>query len=156
MSVTQGWRSLWRQGSNRLIVAAVGLFAVALVPTQAAGPCPQAPATTAPVPASGTSPQRALLNQYCVGCHNERMKASGTTPIALDGLDVANVSGDADSWEKVVLKLRAGLMPPAGRRRPDKSTADGFASWLEQALDRAAAAHVNPGRTEPFHRLNRA
>ena len=60
------------------------------------------------------------------------------------------------SWEKVVLKLRAGLMPPAGMPRPDRATHDGFAGWLEGELDRASAARPNPGRTEPFHRLNRA
>src|SRR5207244_5018649 len=66
------------------------------------------------------SPQRALLNQYCVGCHNQRQKAAGATPIALDTLDVGNVGADRESWEKVVLKLRGNLMPPAGRPRPDK------------------------------------
>ena len=156
MSAAQGGRSLWRQGGNRLILAAVVLFAMALVPTQAAGPRQQPPATPTPTAAPGASPQQALLNQYCVSCHSARMKASGASPLALDTLDLAHVGGDPDSWEKVVLKLRAGLMPPAGRRRPDKATSDGFASWLEQELDRAAAAHVNPGRTEPFHRLNRA
>ena len=156
VSVAQGGRSRWRQGNDRLIVAAVVLFAVALVPTQAAAPRQQLRETPTLTTAPGASPQRALLNQYCVSCHNERMKASGSSPLALDTLDVTRVGGDTDSWEKVVLKLRAGLMPPAGRRRPDKATSDGFASWLEQELDRAAAAHVNPGRTEPFHRLNRA
>ena len=102
------------------------------------------------------SPQRALLNQYCVTCHNQRMKASGNTPIALDTLDLAHVPADAESWERVVLKLRAGLMPPAGRPRPGKADTDNFAAWLETALDSDAAAHPNPGRTEPFHRLNRA
>jgi len=165
MSAAQGGRSLRREGGNRLILAAVVLFAIALVPTQAAGPRQQPPATPAPTAAPGASPQQALLNQspqqallnqYCVSCHNARMKASGASPLALDTLDLAHVGGDPESWEKVVLKLRAGLMPPAGRRRPDKATSDGFASWLEQELDRTAAADINPGRTEPFHRLNRA
>ena len=156
MSAAQSARSLWHQGGNRLILAAVGLFAMALVPTQAAGPRQEPPATSTPTTVPGAPTQRALLNQYCVSCHSERMKASGASPLALDTLDLAHVGGDPDSWEKVVLKLRAGLMPPAGRRRPDKATSEGFASWLEQELDRAAAAHVNPGRTEPFHRLNRA
>src|SRR5678810_106340 len=52
--------------------------------------------------------------------------------------------------------MRAGLMPPAGSPRPDKAAHDAFASWLESELDRNGAAHPNPGRTEPFHRLNRA
>ena len=156
MSAAQRGRSLWRQGGNRLILAAAGLFALALVPTQAAGPPQQPSPTPAATAAPGAAAERALLNQYCVSCHSERMKASGASPLALDTLDLAHVGSNPESWEKVVLKLRAGLMPPAGRRRPDKAASDGLASWLEQELDRAAAADVNPGRTEPFHRLNRA
>ena len=76
-------------------------------------------------------------------------------PVALDTLDLSRVAADAAAWEKVVLKLRAGLMPPAGSPRPDKAAHNGFASWLEGELDRAWAAAPNPGRTEPFHRLNR-
>src|SRR4029078_9097421 len=99
------------------------------------GPPPATPPRTV---APGASPQQALLNQYCVSCHNAKMKASGASPLALDTLDLAHVGGDAESGKKAVLKLRAGLMPPAGRRRPDKATSDGFASWLEQELDRTA------------------
>ena len=76
-------------------------------------------------------------------------------PVALDTLDLSRVAADAAAWEKVVLKLRAGLMPPAGSPRPDKATHDGFASWLEGELDRGWIANPDPGRTEPFHRLNR-
>ena len=76
-------------------------------------------------------------------------------PIALDTLDLSRVSANAVVWEKVVLKLRAGVMPPAGAPRPDKATHDGFASWLEGELDRSWSANPDPGRTEPLHRLNR-
>ena len=76
-------------------------------------------------------------------------------PVALDTLDLSRVAADAAAWEKVVLKLRAGLMPPSGSPRPDKAAHEAFASWLEGELDRAWAAAPNPGRTEPFHRLNR-
>ena len=69
---------------------------------------------------------------------------------------MADVGQDAAVWEKAVVKLRAGLMPPAGMPRPQQAVIDGFAASLEAALDRAAAANPNPGRTEPFHRLNRA
>lgn len=99
------------------------------------------------------APSREFLNTYCVTCHNPRAKAGGLT---LDTLDVANVAADAATWEKAVVKLRAGLMPPSGARRPPQAVIDAFASSLEAALDRAAANHPNPGRTEPFHRLNRA
>jgi hypothetical protein len=96
------------------------------------------------------------MDRYCLTCHTQRLKERGTVPIALDSLDLARVGADAATWEKVVVKMRAGLMPPAGSPRPDKAAHDAFASWLESELDRNGAARPNPGRTEPFHRLNRA
>ena len=69
---------------------------------------------------------------------------------------MTDVSADAHVWEKVIRKLRAGAMPPAGARRPDRATLEGLAAWLETAIDRAAEARPNPGRTETYHRLNRA
>jgi len=99
------------------------------------------------------SPQRALLDRYCVGCHNERLKTAGLT---LDALDVGRVGDGADAWEKVVRKVRMGMMPPAGRPRPDNAAMEALAAWLEKELDRAAVARPNPGRPETFHRLNRA
>jgi hypothetical protein len=76
--------------------------------------------------------------------------------LALDALDVSAVAAYPSNWEPVVRKLRAGLMPPAGRRRPDQATLDGFRVWLEAALNGAAADSPDPGRTATFHRLNRA
>jgi hypothetical protein len=99
---------------------------------------------------------RALINRYCVGCHSESQRLRGAVPIALDKLDLSDPSGDARVWETVVRKMRAGLMPPAGRPRPDAASHDAFLGWLEKELDRSAERHPNPGRTEPFHRLNRA
>ena len=112
-------------------------------------------APQAPAPAPVTS-NKALFDKYCLTCHTQRMKERGTVPIALDTLDLTRVGTDAATWEKVVIKMRAGLMPPAGAPRPDKTAHDGFATWIESELDRYAAANPNPGRTEPFHRLNRA
>ena len=115
-----------------------------------------APPTTALAIASAAEPvvpSKAFVTTYCATCHNERLKTGG---LALDTLDVANVGAHPVEWEKVVVKLRAGLMPPAGLPRPQQSVIDDFASSLEGALDRVAAANPNPGRTEPFHRLNRA
>jgi len=103
-------------------------------------------------PSTSTLEQRTLLNRYCVSCHNQRLKTGG---LALDTLDVAEVGRHPEVWEKVVRKLRAGVMPPAGRPRPDKTTYDALASWFETELDRAAAGNPNPGRTPAFHRLNR-
>ncbi len=102
--------------------------------------------TTAPTPA------RELLTTYCVTCHNQRVK---TGNLALDTVDADHVSNSADTWEKVVVKLRSRAMPPPAARRPDNATYDRVATWLENELDRAAEAHVNPGRTAEFHRLNR-
>jgi hypothetical protein len=96
--------------------------------------------------------QRALVDRYCVTCHNQRTKTAG---LALDSLDLAHVDKEAETWESVIRKLRGGVMPPAGRPRPDRATYNGFRVWLENELDRAAAAHPNPGRPAAFHRLNR-
>ena len=133
--------------------AALGLtvaFAgVGFLGVQAAEPQPMAaPRAAAAVAAS----QRALLDRYCVTCHNERLQTGG---LALDALDVSRVGDAPEIWERVVLKLRGGVMPPAGRPRPDRQTYDGFRAWLEAELDRAAATGVEPGRV-PTHRLNRA
>ena len=95
---------------------------------------------------------RALLDQYCVTCHNQKLKTAG---LLLDKADPTNVSLDPETWEKVVRKVRAGAMPPQGMPRPDQAARERFAVSLETSLDHAAAAKPNPGRT-PVHRLNRA
>ena len=111
-----------------------------------------------PLQSSGTSPpvpdQQAFVTQYCVTCHNQQTRSGDLT---LDAVDVTNVAADAETWEKVVRKLHGGLMPPPGAPlHPDRTTTDSFVTWLETQLDRAATANPNPGRTETFHRLNRA
>jgi hypothetical protein len=94
---------------------------------------------------------RALLDRYCIGCHNEKTRSGN---LAIDKLDFAHAGNNAEAWEKVVRKIRAGMMPPAGMPRPDRATLDDFATKLELALDSAAAAKPNPGTTG-LHRLNR-
>ena len=96
-------------------------------------------------------PEQAVLNRYCIGCHNEKTKIAG---LMLDKLDYTHPGKDAASWEKVVRKVRSGMMPPGGAPRPDRATLDSFASKLETELDRDAAATPNPGFTG-LHRLNR-
>ena len=119
----------------------------------AAGPRQQGGGeTTAPAPVRASWSQRALLDRYCVTCHNQRLQ---TGDLALDVVDVSRVGEAPDVWERVVLKLRGGMMPPAGRPRPAAAVLDGLRGWLEAELDRAAAATVEPGRV-PTHRLNRA
>lgn len=111
---------------------------------------------------------RALLDQYCVTCHSERVVSGAggqDTPLvsqlravglALDSLDLHAVADDATAWEAVVRKLRAGLMPPAGRPRPDQPELEALRLWLEEELDQSWDTAPDPGRTATFHRLNRA
>ena len=106
--------------------------------------------TSGAIPASGST--RAVLNRYCVTCHNEKLRTAG---LMLDKMDVGNVSAGAETWEKVVRKLRSRAMPPAGRLRPDKATYEAVASQLETDLDRIAAVSPNPGKLPAFHRLTR-
>ena len=103
--------------------------------------------------ADAAQASRTVIRRYCVACHNGRTLTAG---LALDDVDMTRVGEHAELWEMVVRKLRAGLMPPAGRPRPDEATYDRVATWLETELDAAAAASPNPGRTQTFHRLNRA
>jgi mono/diheme cytochrome c family protein len=91
------------------------------------------------------------VDRYCVTCHNPRMKAGG---LVLDGLPAANAAGEPQTWEKVIRKVRTGMMPPAGVPRPDRATLDGLAAAVETTIDRAAAAAPNPG-APALHRLNR-
>ena len=111
--------------------------------------------TLASAPASaqqaGADSPRAVLDTYCLGCHSERLQTAG---LVLEGLDVEDVGPNAAIWEKVVRKVQAGAMPPAGSRRPDPATYRGLIAALEDRLDRAAQADLNPGRP-PVHRLNR-
>jgi hypothetical protein len=117
---------------------------------------PEAASPQSPPPGPAVQPaaqHRAVLDQYCVTCHNERTKTAG---LRLDTMDLSRVPDSTETWEKVVRKLRSGMMPPAGLPRPDNGASDRLASWLENEIDRAAAAHPNPGTKAPFHRLNRA
>jgi hypothetical protein len=101
-----------------------------------------------------TSPQRAVLEKYCVTCHSQTAKDKGLVPVALDRLDLAHVGSDAEIWEKVVRKVSAGVMPPPGAPHPDRAASEGLTTWLTTELDRASLANPNPGRA-PLHRLNR-
>ena len=95
---------------------------------------------------------KAVINKYCVTCHNEKLKTAG---LLLDTLDVQHVGDHAELWEKVARKFRTGEMPPPGMPRPDKATYAEVTAQLETALDAASVANPNPGRVA-VHRLNRA
>ncbi|MBZ5632241.1 MAG: DUF1592 domain-containing protein [Acidobacteriia bacterium] len=101
------------------------------------------------VPVTSAASERALLNQYCVTCHNQRLQTAG---LMLDKLDPASMHDHAETWEKVVRKLRAGMMPPAGMPRPAAPVLESMITFAEKELDRDAVANlVPPG----MHRLNR-
>ena len=110
----------------------------------------QAPAnvqTSVPTP---VSPQRALIDRYCMGCHSDRVRSGG---LALSELNLDAVDQHAEIAEKVIRKLRGGLMPPAGARRPDRQSVAELVSWLENEID-TGVADRRPGRVA-LRRLNR-
>src|SRR5438309_949454 len=98
------------------------------------------------------TPNQALVNRYCVTCHNQRLK---TAKLELDKLDVSRPEKDPLVWERAIRKLRGGMMPPPGAARPAAVVVQALAASLETALDKAAAANPNPGSVR-IHRLNRA
>ncbi|HKE85752.1 MAG TPA: DUF1592 domain-containing protein [Vicinamibacterales bacterium] len=129
----------------------VGLVAGALLVACAGFVSGQASPPTSPAPDSPAVKSRALLDQYCVTCHNDRLKTSN---LSLEHLDLSTVGDHPELWEKVVRKLRAGVMPPPDVRRPPLAEYEGLRDFLEAEVDRKAAARVNPGAVV-LHRLNR-
>ncbi len=128
-------------------LGAMALVVVMQTVTQSAEA--QAPAAPALKQVTDAASERALLNQYCVVCHNQKLK---TANLELDKLDTAKVADHADKWELVVRKLRAGMMPPSGLPRPAWNTYESMVTWLEGELDKNASRHLPaPG----LHRLNR-
>lgn len=137
-----------------MTVATASVFLVTLYSAMPAGHSRDGVATTQRVPVESPPPvaaHRAVLDKYCVTCHNERRKAAG---LLLDQVDLARVGEHAEVWEKVLRKLQEQSMPPPRSPRPGSDIYGEFAHWLEAALDGAAAANVNPGRPA-IHRLNR-
>jgi len=135
-------------------VAMVGVLTLAASSGMArAEAAPQRPAAAAaPAPAVSPQTQRAVLDKYCVGCHNERRQSG---KMRLDNQDITAVGPNGVVWEKVVRKLRGGVMPPPGNPRPDPASYEALTAFIEGELDRHAAANPNPGRTEAMHRINR-
>ena len=140
-----------------IAVAVVACSAACVAAVASVRAMPQrdaAQAATAGRPATAAPgvPSRALVDTYCVGCHNARAKVGG---LALDGVDLQKPAEHAEVWEKAIRKLRGGLMPPPGSKRPAAADVEAFVTSLERALDAAFDAHPDPGRV-PLHRLNRA
>jgi mono/diheme cytochrome c family protein len=103
-------------------------------------------------PADVSAAHRQTLNRYCVTCHNQKLATAG---LKLDEADITNPTDGAEIWEKVVRKVRTGIMPPPNMPQPSADDRRALVAWLETSLDRAAAAKPNPGRTETIRRLNR-
>ena len=145
---------------KKLMMVAAALFVSASVSMFAGNPqtasrTAQVRAATAPVRAAqavAVTPDPAFLKRSCVGCHNDRAHAGD---LSLEALDPAHVDGHVDIGEKVVRKLRTGMMPPENAPKPSAAARDAFASALEGQLDRVAALHPDPG-APALHRLNRA
>ena len=95
---------------------------------------------------------KAVLDKYCITCHSQRLH---TADLVLEGIDVANPPAHADVWERVLTRLHARSMPPAGMPRPEVAAYEAMAASLEAAIDRGWAANPNPGRIAAVHRLNR-
>ena len=126
-----------------LLVSAVALAAL-LAPSAKA-----AQDAAAPPPSAAHA---AVVGTYCATCHSDRTRSGG---LSLEHADFTDIPKSAETWEKVIRKVRAGMMPPPGMPRPPGGQLDAMAAFLETSLDRAAAAHPRPGRTA-MHRLNRA
>lgn len=130
----------------------VGLSAAAQAPKAPAPPKMAVSHVSTALGASEADAQTALVKQYCSVCHNDRMKSGGLT---LASFDASQAAQHADVTEKMIRKLRAGMMPPPGVKRPDDATLSALAGTLESAIDKAAAARPDPG-WRPFQRMNRA
>ena len=128
-----------------------GYYNVHAARLQDAGGAARAAQTSTAPAAATAAEQRALLDRYCVTCHNQRAKTAG---LMLDSVDIEHLGEAPETWEKVAHMLRTGSMPPTGRPRPEPAASAGLATFLEDGLDRAAAAAPNAGRIPP-HRLNR-
>ncbi len=103
------------------------------------------------LPAGGEETSR-LAGVYCTGCHSDSNKQGG---LSLASFDPRHPEKNLETTEKVIRKLRAGMMPPPGSKRPDPSDAAAFVAALESTVDQAAAVHPKAG-SRPFQRLNRA
>src|SRR5262245_16679724 len=140
--------------NGRLVLGCTAMISAALViSSQAAGPQTSSSSSN-DARTTSASTQRGVFDRDCVTCHTTSGKAAGLEPahkLTLHQLDLAHVGENADVWEQVVRKPRAGMMPPSGMRRPDPTTRDALVAWLENELDRTAVTHLPPPE---LHRLN--
>jgi cytochrome c551/c552 len=137
------------------ILAAAALLLVVASPKgpalRAAQASPSAAAPGAQAASATASASQGVIDRYCVTCHNTRLRTGG---LALEAMKIADAGREPQAWEKVVRKVRTGMMPPSGAPRPDRATLDRLAEAVENTIDLAAAATPNPG-APALHRLNR-
>jgi mono/diheme cytochrome c family protein len=133
------------ESTSAVLRAALAGFVATLV-FLPARPSAQAPSGSPP------SAHRQFLDRYCAACHNEQLKTAG---LNLAQADLSKPGAHPELWEKVVRKLRTGVMPPANMAQPSEADRLAFVTLLETSLDAASAARPNPGRTETLRRLNR-
>jgi len=141
------------------LTATIARMLIALATTACGAASAQLPPQTGAAASERPAPRStghsqghsALLDRYCLECHNAEDWAGG---VAFDTLTLDSVAADAPVWEKTVRKIRTGMMPPAGKPRPPRAVLDAFAESLETQLDAAAVTHPNPG-SKSLHRLNR-
>ena len=135
------------QSVSTSVVLSAGLAGiVATLTFFPSGLSAQAPAGPPP------SPQRQVLDRYCAACHNENLKTAG---LNLVQADLSKPGAYPELWEKVVRKVRTGVMPPANMAQPSEAERLTLLTFLETSLDAASAARPNPGRTDTLRRLNR-
>jgi mono/diheme cytochrome c family protein len=136
----------------RSVWAGLVAWIIVLAGVASQGQSPSPTPSPSASPAAATSPQSALINQYCVSCHNQRARTGG---LALDTLSLSNIPAGAETWEKVIRKVRGGQMPPAGMPRPPHAALDALVVHLETSIDKAALASPTL-RHSAIHRLNRS
>jgi hypothetical protein len=140
---------LRRSAAGTLVLAAVFVLSLISASRQLAFAQSRSRGINGPI-----SGERGFLDQYCVGCHNQRLKTAG---LMLDRMDIARAAENAEAWEKVLRKVRSGMMPPSGAPRPTRQLIDTFTRGLEAELDRAAADSVAAlaSTNNGLHRMNR-
>ena len=143
-------------GVAALLVAQTGSGTRAVTPSPQTSAAPVRAAAAAPSASSAEAVKyRAMLDKYCIACHNKKTASPGEDPVNLETARFDDLLGHAGTWERVVRKLSVRAMPPPGMPRPSEAEYAGFTSWLAGSLDRAWASQSTPGRYV-VHRLNRA
>ena len=123
----------------KVILAAVGIAALSTA------------TAWAQTGSSAVAPQHALVNQYCAGCHNDRLRSGN---FSWTKIDLAHPEQNSEDTEKAINMLRVGMMPPPGMPRPSEAARSSLIHYLETSIDKASVANPDPGRP-PLHRLNR-